>query len=83
MDFRVTIRVRGAGGGAQSIQPASLRYGDGSRFQMEARADGSDLIVERHVVLTPSIISPEQYPEFARFCRLADRAEQAVIRAPR
>ena len=81
-DIVTTLRIHLPGGATVTSppEPATVQGPGGARYTSTVRVDGGALVIERRVDVDLMRVSPEAYPELARFCRQADQAEGRAIR---
>ncbi|HJL16503.1 MAG TPA: DUF3857 domain-containing protein [Sandaracinaceae bacterium LLY-WYZ-13_1] len=80
---RVRLSIRGPGGAApQTGEDVTLEGPDGARARVTSRVEDGALVVERELAIPPTLITPDEYAAFARFCRDVDTAEARAIRVP-
>lgn len=78
----VEVRVRVPNGASIDATPSeeSLEGAHGARATIARRRDGEAIVLRRSYRIPRMRIAPEEYPDFARFCRAADEAEGAELR---
>lgn len=80
---RVRLTVRGPGVAPPRTGPdVALEGPGGARARVSARTEDGALVVEREVRVPPTLVTPDAYADFARFCRESDTLEAREIRIP-
>lgn len=77
----LTLRLRAPG--TVTAANANVTGPGGAYAAQRAFLDGSELVVQREVHVPPMLVTPREYPEFARFCMAVDHLEAQEIRVAR
>jgi hypothetical protein len=78
----VHVRIHAPAGTTLGTLPdeETLRGPSGASASWQARADEDGVRIERHVRVPRMRVTPDDYPELARFCRAVDEIEGFEIR---